>query len=189
MKRELLIGIAGVKGVGKSTVASMLAEMIPDIIIFAWADALKSEVSDMIGQFTGERPSRDDMEALKAEVYGPLFQGWGAYRRREEEDYWIKAWERERPTGARCIIPDTRHFNEVEHLKDNGGTLIFINGPSHWEGDVRSSQHESERHVPELKPYANFFIWNDSTMEDLRSQVDILAQHLLKADEHARVAA
>lgn len=177
MQDGLLIGLTGVKGSGKSTVANMLAEIIPDIEIVAWADALKDEVADMVEAYTDYLPSREDIEALKAEVYGPLCQGWGAFRRHQHPEYWIDAWDAR--TTNRVIVPDCRHHNEVDHLKENDGILIAVIGPSRWEGDTRSTTHESERYVSELRERADYFLHNEGNLDDLRADVTRLARLIL----------
>lgn len=187
MQRDLLIGIAAPKGAGKSTVAEMLAEIIPDIEILAWADALKNEVADMIDETTGVYVSRDEMEALKGEVYGPLFQGWGAYRRRQDTDYWIHAWDGN--PYRKVIVPDTRHHNEADFIKAEGGVLLYIDGPSRWEGDTRSSAHESERHIRELRAKSDYRIRNTGTLESLREQVEQVAAKIVGVQADAGVPA
>lgn len=190
MQRELIIGITGVKGSGKSTVATMLADALPDVEIVAWADALKDEVATLIQNATGKRPSREEMEGLKSEVYGPLFQGWGAYRRTQNPQYWVRAWNYRAP--IRVIVPDCRHHNEVDYVKAYRGYLINIVGPSRWEGDTRSSTHESERFVGELAARADYHIVNDGSLADLREVVTYIAREIaaLKAGfDVGRVAA
>jgi energy-coupling factor transporter ATP-binding protein EcfA2 len=191
MTRELLIGLTGVKGVGKSTLAAMLAELIPDVGIVAWADALKDEVADLVerSDWTNpwSRPSREEMERLKAEVYGPICQGWGAYRRRQDPDYWIKAWERAAP--ARVIVPDTRHHNEADYIKANGGLLVSVFGDSHWVDDVRSMAHESERHARELAARAHRVVYNTGSLQVLREQAAELAAVILRASADVGSAA
>lgn len=177
MQRELIIGLIGEKGVGKTTIANMLAELIPDVEICGWADALKDEVCDLVENTTGYRPSRWEIEELKGEVYGPILQGWGAFRRRQSPEYWIDVWDEVAP--ARVIVPDCRHHNEVDHLKANGGILIAVIGPSRWEDDSRSSSHESERHVVELRQRADYFIRNEGSLDDLRTDVERLTRLIL----------
>jgi energy-coupling factor transporter ATP-binding protein EcfA2 len=190
MRRELLIGLIGVKGVGKSTVAEMLVELIPIDDITAWADALKEEVADFVEMMDwtapNARPSRDEMERLKGQVYGPLCQGWGAYRRLQDPDYWIKAWDRRAP--SRVVVPDTRHHNEADYIHTNGGILIGITGPSRWEGDTRSSAHESERHIEALLDKADHHLFNVGALDDLRGQVAMVIE-AMKAGSRVGLAA
>lgn len=191
MRRNLLIGLIGHKGSGKSTSADILVELIPSATIIPWAYALKGEVADFVEMMDWtnpfSRPSHEEMERLKGEIYGPLCQGWGAYRRHQDPEYWIKAWERE--AGQRVIVPDCRHHNEVEYLKAHGGVLVHIDGPSHWEGDTRSVSHESERFVRELAEHADHFIDNYGTLQHLRQQLTFLVSILVEAGARVGLAA
>lgn len=184
MQRELLIGLAGIKGSGKSTVAAMLVEMVPNLSVVAWADALKDDVAAWTLCQTGILFSREEMEGLKGEIYGPIFQGYGALMRKYMGiNHWIERWDQVAP--SRVIVPDCRHHNEAEFIKANGGVLIYIDGPSRWEGDTRSSTHESERFIPELRTKASYIIDNNGTLDSLRDQVAMLASII--AEDGARV--
>lgn len=174
-KRDLVIGIVGVKGSGKDTLASMLVEEIPDLQRFAWALSLKLELIQMVFWMTGETISLEDIEVDKSEIYGPMLQGWGAYRRKFcGEDYWIKEWDGAAP--QRVVIPDVRHFNEARAILEMGGHMIGISSPSHYESDGRSIDHESERHVPEIVlELSTVVIANDGSLDHLRDQAKIIA--------------
>lgn len=190
MRRELLIGLAGTKGVGKSTTADILAELILGTVILPWAKALKDEVADFVEMMDWTnpeaRPSREEMEHLKGDIYGPLCQGWGAYRRRQDPEYWIKAWER--GAGPKVIVPDCRQHNEADYIKSHSGVLIYIAGESRWVGDTRSSNHESERYVRELAFRSDYVIFNSGTLDTLREQV-VLALRDLQVVSHVGLAA
>lgn len=187
MPRELIIGLAGQKGVGKSTTAEILARLIPDVEIVAWADALKSEVADMVDRKAGHWPDPDEIEQFKAEIYGPLCQGWGAFRRHQDPDYWITAWDREAP--ERVIVPDTRHLNEAAYIKAHGGYLVYITGPSRWTDDTRSSRHESERYVVDIAKLADFTFYNDSSLAHLEEQAKLLVEIIQEAGVHVGIGA
>jgi energy-coupling factor transporter ATP-binding protein EcfA2 len=189
MQRELIIGLAGIKGSGKSTVADILTELIPNVEIVAWADALKEEVCEMVNHYEACEIDLIEMEDLKTEVFGPLFQGWGAFRRHYfGDDYWISAWNFRAPD--RVIIPDCRHHNEAEYIKANGGILLYVNGPSRWEGDTRSPTHESERYIPQLRKMAYGTIDNFGTLQELRDRIEMALEVILDgAGTHAGIPA
>ena len=201
VERELLIGLSGVKGSGKTTTSEMLAELLPDLATVAWADALKDDVLAIANQAlhwehwkkggwaSDFAPlTRDDMERLKGEIFGPMLQGYGAMMRRlHGADYWIRRWEERAP--GRVIVPDTRYHNEADYLKGHNGVLVYVEGPSRWEGDARSPSHESERSIAELKDRADYVIDNTGPISELRAQVEVLADALAETYRHVARAA
>lgn len=181
MADSILIGITGKFGVGKSTLAEMLASEIPDAWVVAFADNLKREVHMMLTRQVGLPfidTSIGERNELKGECLGPMYQGYGELcRRLLGEDCWIKALAMELPT--RAIVADVRHHNEAAWLRSRGGILVALSGPCRRPGDQRSTMHPSEIHVAEIARAADVPVVNDYTLDHLRTQARGVARMAL----------
>ncbi len=169
---KTLIGITGRKGVGKSTLASMLRDEISGAEIVAFADALKDDVAAMIADIPMIVPpiGRAWLDAHKGTVFGPLCQGYGSLMREAiHPDYWVDVLARETEDLDAVIIPDVRYANEAHWVKVQGGLLVAIDGPSRWEGDQRDTSHPSETGVDATSAIAHIVIHNTGNLELLRS--------------------
>ncbi len=159
----VVIGISGKKQSGKSTVASIITELVPKTRIVNFADAVKEEVATLC------KVSVSEIEAAKA-FYRPLLQWWGTDFRRNKfgVNYWVNEWEKRRlsliPHPDVVIAADVRFLNECLAIKDCGGYIIRVhrNIPS-------NDTHISET---ELDGVAfNKYVDNNGTIEQLREEV------------------
>ncbi len=176
-----IIGITARKGVGKSTLATMLKDIIADSEIVAFADGLKDDVADMLTAFASKNVSRKWLEDHKADIFGPLCQGYGEFARQwYGPTYWIDAVadyiQPCEDDDTVYIIPDVRHINEAEWIKSQGGLLVSVYGPSRWEGDTRSENHASERYVEACQAIADIQVPNTGTLEDLEGWARVVVE-------------
>lgn len=164
----IVIGIAGRKGVGKSTLADILRELIPGSEVVAFADALKADVVNMVNNALATHYTRGDLEREKAQVWGPILQGWGELCRREYgEDYWVDRLADVLP--QRAIIPDVRYPNEAAFVGCQDGLIVYVDGPDRRDGlDTRASDHRSEQ--LNAAPWGDVRVDNDGTIQHLRDQ-------------------
>ncbi len=181
MKVTTIIGITARKGVGKSTLATMLAEQIYGAQIVGFADALKDDVALLVARETSIRADnvRPWLDARKATVFGPLLQGWGELMREwHGREYWIEqvADYIEFDQPAAVIVPDVRYENEVAWIKAEGGLLVAIEGPCRWAGDTRDDSHPSETGVEACAKLADITIFNNADLEYLRQRAEGIAR-------------
>lgn len=170
---QLIIGVTGIRGAGKDTLAGMLGELYGFRRI-AFADRLYQEVADAFGVTIEFLQNRELKEQLRPELglslcKNPAFirvaeaallaqdgnsaravlQVWGTeYRRAIDDDYWLRAAQLQMlQTPGPVVITDVRYRNEADLLRDMGGMLVRVVRPAiyaAWETDPRS-QHPSER--------------------------------------------
>lgn len=139
-----IIGLSGKMGVGKTTVANMIKELVPGAERVAFGDLLKREVAERFDVPLFTLYWNKNAE-LRAGVHR-LSRGWPVERpimtarellqwygtdliRAENPDYWIVAM-REHLRSLRgvplVVIDDARFPNEAELVKELGGTLVRI---------------------------------------------------------------
>jgi len=131
-----LLGISGYARTGKDTAALALIE--EGWTRVALADRLKEEVLIMLERHC-IRPDLSD-PATKEQLR-PLLVFWGAYRRSQDPDYWIKKL----PGRNKLVIPDVRYLNECKHILALGGKLIYLARPT-----FRAANDEEERSFAEI---------------------------------------
>lgn len=111
------------------------------------------------------------------ELFGPLWQAWGEFRRRYDgADFWINVVEERLPLYPRLVIADCRHHNEIEFGRRHGFYIVRVVGPCRV-CDGRDDNHESERYVDDLT--ADQIIDNSSTIYDLDGRAAELSAKLL----------
>ena len=134
--------LCGEPGNGKSSITQELAT------ILGWqrrsfAGPLKDEVAYALGSAelltfsTNPRAKvptkifRDEMDnpAVK-DKYRTILQWWGTeYRRAQDSEYWIKAFEKSiqfGATGLRFVVDDCRFNNEYEKLRFYGVRFVLL---------------------------------------------------------------
>lgn len=153
-----IIGISGKMGVGKTTVARMLCELIPGAERIAFGDILKREMAGIFGVPLGYFYDRKEMNVAatperraagmtQSMTVRELMQWYGTeVVRKENPDYWVHAMREKlrnmRATGVPvAIIDDVRFPNEAALIKELGGSLIRINP---YQGYEKDSAHLSE---------------------------------------------
>jgi hypothetical protein len=185
---EILIGITGRLGTGKSTLAEMLAQQIPDARVVAFADALKDAVTTMLARriLVREDALRAWLDDHKSDVFGPMLQGFGEFARLQcGQDFWIEQLAESLPD--RAIVADVRHHNEAEWIRSRGGLLVVIGGPCRRPGDTRSAEHPSERHVEAIAAGADVRVINGGDLDWLRTEARRIARMALaRAGEGVR---
>ena len=178
-----LIALCGAAGAGKDTVADMLPARK-----LAFADALDREVAEAWGvephvlrcRETKETPSpllriervREEDEGFldfravsdQSEWRSPrqILQWWGAYRRDQDPDYFVK---QTRPDGD-TVITDVRFPNEAALVRQLGGQLWQIRRPGYEAG---GTGHASDTDGCEFRP--DVVLENFGSLDDLRRTV------------------
>ena len=174
-----VIGIAGRRGAGKTTLAEAIMAKVADdgdmrVRIIGFADALRDELAFLVSAGTGgtHYPDRAEINAEKASLYGPGLQWWGEYRRQKSDvDYWVNRWRAtydqfvEHSSNALVLVPDLRYPNEEAAIRDLGGLIVLVDRPEYAIDDIRSLDHPSEKGYATLTPDMTWR--NKGTLESL----------------------
>jgi len=169
----MIIGLCGLAGSGKSTVAGTLTGSF-DYNRLAFADPLKGMLTSV--GFTREQLYGAEKEALipdlgvtPRQAMQTLGTDWG--RKTISPDIWVNLWTRKArdllAAGASVVADDVRFPNEVAAIKALGGQIWRVERP----GTVQMT-HESEKH----DLVADLTIRNDGSMADLSWVVAGLAR-------------
>lgn len=113
-----------------------------------------------------------------------FLQELGAAVRAIDEDFWLRAAMRRvveaNDAGVPCVITDVRYPNEAASLKRAGFHLVYIDRPG-----VPQMDHASENSL--TVDDADYRIWNDGGLDDLRRAVDDLWEHVYAAESSRSV--
>lgn len=182
------IQLSGVARVGKTTTANILFDVAYDNgfipVIVPFAKSLKNEALER-GYTKDDNP----------EKYRAFCQEWGAKRRLEDSDYWVKKTKEEvdrlrdievklRKTEDRfehiIIQDDVRYMNELAFGREVGAYQIFVSCGSRKIPDMLGTWrlHESEELAMKVeagvKSHNDLFheyLVNYSTMENLIKRI------------------
>lgn len=72
------------------------------------------------------------------------------------------------------IMADVRYPNEAQWVRDQGGKMIFVFRPDAARGYIANAGHPAEAGFPPTAE--DYVIYNESTIEVLKGQVDVLMQ-------------
>lgn len=137
MSERLVIGFCGKKRSGKDLAAAVVQVIEPSFRVFAFGDALKRECAEMLNIHV------DDIEKDK-ELYRPFLQWYGTdFKRRTNSNYWIDELSRtlDANSSVNIAISDVRFENEIEWVRQIGGSVIYI--------DRDYQEDENSRHASE----------------------------------------
>ena len=167
-KTQIVIGLAGRKLAGKTSVANHLLGLAKESglkpIRLSFAAPLKAEVAKIFGPV--DRPENK-------EVIRPVFQAVGqAAKTLFGHDYWTKqlvsAWNDYKAAGYNFLVVDDLRFpHESEAIRSLGGHVWRIRRD---ETDNSGDSHPSETMVDQIIPDLSF---DQRKLEDLLDEVSV----------------
>jgi len=190
----MLIGLVGLIGSGKDTVAEQLvkqhnfkrdsfAKSLKDATanIFGWDRALLEGHSKESREWR-EQPDRFWSEKFGKEVTPRwILQYFGTEVCRENmlDSIWVDSLVA-RYRGENTVISDTRFVNEINTIRKQGGKIVLVKRgeiPSREEMQT-SGAHQSEWDWIGCK--FDYEINNNGTLQELYTSVDDMLSHLLQ---------
>lgn len=192
----MIIGICGLIGSGKGTVADMLQQE-HGFIKVSFADSLKDAVAAVFswprnlleGDTDESRNWRDQVDHWWAQKLGMpnltprlVLQLWGTEVCRVgfHDDIWIASLERKLDSRANYVIPDTRFPNEIDLIKRLNGQVWHVErGPRPlWFDQYRlGGSPPSHIHASEwawTRAKFDKTIANNGTLDQLKNTVSTL---------------
>lgn len=169
MNRQILIGIAGKRGAGKSTVAAMLGEEA-GFTEMAFAEPLKWCICEALGISLADLERHKD---VPHPVYGVPMRGFlqsvgtEGFRRALPE-VWIMTARKRLDGGLRnfqrVVISDVRFENEAQAIRDWGGVIVHVVRQTDF-----ADAHESEAGIAVRA--GEIVIDNNGTVANLMEKV------------------
>lgn len=169
----LLIGIAGRKGAGKDTAADYLVRE-HGFEKRAFADPIKKAVVELF-QLSPEQVVLPDLKERIDPRHGMsprrMMQlvGTDMFRERVGPDFWLRHfmhWFEQQRSSDRVVVPDIRFQNELDTIRELGGSVIRLT-----RGGRPEDAHPSERSVDGLEG-VDLELQNDSTIAQLEAKIE-----------------
>jgi hypothetical protein len=170
----MIIAIAGRARSGKDTAAQVLVSEGFSVIRFA--DPLKDMLRALLASagyipdqieshIEGDQKLRSIPELCDVTarfLMQRLGGEWG--RDTIHKDLWVRLALTRAAKYRDTVIPDCRHFNEADAIRNAGGTVIRVTRPG-----IVKLDHQSENFIDSLN--VDFEIVNDGTLDDLQQKV------------------
>ena len=183
MTKQVIIGLIGHKGSGKTTVAEHL--MKDGFKQVKFASPLKSMCRTFLSELGYNEDFIDRMiegdlkekplEGLKVtprKLMQTLGTQWG--RDCIQKDLWVEIVKMKLQDSINdIVVDDCRFVNEAIALRDSGATLIRIHKTGNY-GDG----HESEEQMKFISE--DFTVYNTGTIEELLVQIDKIMESIYK---------
>ena len=189
----MLIGLVGLIGSGKDTVAEFLvrehgfhrdsfAKSLKDAVsvIFGWnRDLLEGATQE--SRMWRERIDPYWSNKLDQAVTPRyILQHWGTevMRGHFHDSIWIDSFTA-RYTGGKIVLSDTRFINEIKTIRDLKGKVVLVR-----RGPIPTQQEMQERSVHQsewdwIGQKFDYEIDNSGNLEDLKTQVGVMIRSLL----------
>ena len=189
----MIIGICGLIGSGKGTVADIL-EQEHGFTKISFADSLKDAVAAVFswprnlleGDTDDSRAWREQVDTWWADRLGIpnltprwVLQQWGTEvcRSSFHDEIWIASMERKLSSDINYVVPDTRFPNEINLIKKLGGQVWHVERgprPSWFEKYQLGRSPPSDIHASEWAWIRSKFehnIKNNATLEQHKQTV------------------
>lgn len=152
--RQMLIGIAGRAGSGKSTMARLIRNNLGHVNVLKFARPLKAATRGLLidvgySSDEAERAIEGDLKNVhdpRLGGYSPrdMMQAIGNGLRTELDDaFWVELWRvRARMSTCHVIVDDVRYANEAATVRELGGRVVMITGRA---DPQVTADHVSER--------------------------------------------
>lgn len=149
----MIIGICGLIGSGKDTIASHLTKHY-SYERYSWAEPLKDMAAELFGwdrnMLEGTTPEARQQREVKDEWWSSkLGKDWSprsalqiigteVMRGKLHPDIWVLAGQRRIANKVNVVIPDTRFPNEIKAIREMGGKIWMVKrGPMpEWYDDL-----------------------------------------------------
>ena len=194
----MLIGICGLIGSGKGTVADILVEK-HGYQKDSFAKSLKDAVSSMFnwdrsmleGDTKESREWREKPDAFWSKRFGKevtprwvlQYFGTEVMRQGMHDAIWVDSCLG-RYKGQNTVIADTRFPNEIKRIKENGGVILLVKRfkdpdwfTSYVEGNIEPKGIHSSEYMW-AKSEFDFTIENNGSLEELNEKVDSFIHRL-----------
>ena len=124
-----IIAIAGNARSGKDTLGRYISQILNDhgisTSLNSFAKALKSEVDLLLTKSVGISAFTENSDEKK--IIRDFLVFWGSdFRRRLDENVWIKELEKSYDGKSILIVTDLRFENELKWVRENNGIVLFI---------------------------------------------------------------
>jgi len=189
----MLIGLVGLIGSGKDTVADFLvkehefhrdsfAKSLKDAVsvIFGWDRALLEGATQESRMWRERIDPYWSNKLNKAVTPRYILQYWGTevMRGHFHDSIWIDSFTA-RYTGGNIVLSDTRFINEINTIRDLKGKVVLVR-----RGPIPTQQEMQERSVHQsewdwIGQSFDYEIDNSGNLEDLRTQVGVMIRSLL----------
>ena len=161
--KKILVGLVGYSGSGKDSLAAELCRF-GGYTRYAFADSLKSLLLATDKTFGNSLERLEDWKRKGLHDTREKLQNLGQRLRDYDSEFWIRSMPA--VLADRAIVTDIRYPNELDWVKERGGTVVAIRRPGF--GPV--NDHQSESNTTRLLELADITLTNHDTVAELAAR-------------------
>lgn len=195
MTGQIIVGLAGRIGAGKTSLADRLARR-HGFVKVGFGDAIKDEVATyfihVLKAHLRLRDSalrqRDDAGVVAAETWRQyvhtllwetrdefsraFLQAWGMVRRQQDAQYWVNAWQQRILRFPLVVNENVRMLSEAEAIRAMGGWLVQVRRHAY---PVVTPDDPTETGLADFSDF-DLHVLNDDGVDDLDAEADRIAK-------------
>ena len=161
--KKSLVGLVGYPGSGKDALAEELCRY-SGRTRYAFGDAVKSLLLATDKTYGDSLERLEDWKRRGLHDTREKLQNLGQRLRDYDSEFWIRSMPA--VLADRAIVTDIRYPNELDWVKEKGGTVVAIHRPGF--GPVNN--HQSESNTTRLLELADITLTNHDTVAELAAR-------------------
>jgi len=166
----MIIGISGKMGAGKDTLANILVDLYPQLVVHKFAQPIRDEMRKRFGLNSEDLEFRKNTMRVEGKLIREHMQTIGDKYRAIDKNFFVLAMISRR--SHYIVISDVRFNNEAEWIRKEGGIIINIERDN---PNAILTEHVSEDGLDEH--YIDYKIDNNGSISALRVSAREIYEH------------
>jgi len=166
----MIIGIAGKMGAGKDTLANILVDLYPQLVVHKFAQPIRNEMRRRFGLNSEDLEFRKNTMRVEGKLIREHMQTIGDKYRAIDENFFVHAMDSTR--SHYMVISDVRFDNEAKWIASEGGIIVLVERDN---PNALLTDHISENGLDDY--YIDYKIDNNKSISALKDSAREVYEH------------